>query len=142
RVTMDHPSLRWDLVATETPVLRVLNAVSARMPMWTWRSGALVRARELLAEHVLHLGALHLSGTMPSGHVGILMPQRMYFIDASTAVLDGRDLGRPTTLEPNPRIGAVPLPARGVLAIGQAAWEILDPDEYACSRAAAAGPAR
>jgi hypothetical protein len=135
RVTVDGPGLEWRVVATETPVLRLLNAVSPRMPMWTWRSGALLRARELLAEHVLRLGALRLSGTMPSGHVGVLMPQRMYLIDESTAVLAGQDLGRPTTVEPNPQIGGVPLPARGVLAVGQAAWRIRDPDEYARTRA-------
>jgi hypothetical protein len=36
---------------------------------------------------------------------------------------------------PNPRIGDVTLPARGVLAIGQAMWRILDRDEYAMARA-------
>jgi hypothetical protein len=135
RVTMDEPSLEWRVVAIETAVLRVLNAISPRMPMWTWRFGALVRVRELLAQHVLNLGDIRLSGTMPSGHAGILMPQRMYFIDESTAVLAGQDLGRPTTVEPVPRIGEVTLPARGVLAIGQAAWKIRDPEEYARMRA-------
>jgi len=135
RVTMDDPALTWDLVATEPAGLRALNAVGARLPLWTWRPGALLRARELLAEHVLRLGALSLAGTMPSGHAGVLMPQRMYFIDASTAVLAGRDLGHPTTVAPNPHIGGVPLPARGVLAIGQAAWRIRDPAEYARLRA-------
>ena len=101
----------------------------------TWRSGALVRARELLAEHVLGLGAIRLAGTMPSGHAGLLMPERMYFIDAATAVLAGQDLGRPATVVPNPQIGGVPLPARGVLAIGEAAWQIRDPAEYARLRA-------
>jgi hypothetical protein len=112
------------------------------MPDWTWRAAAPLRARELLAEHVLHLGDIRLSGTMPSGHAGILMPQQMYFIDESTAVLDGQHLGRPTTVVPNPRIGEVPLPARGVLAIGQAAWKILDPDEYARRRAEAPAEGR
>jgi hypothetical protein len=55
------------------------------------------------------------------------MPQRMYFIDETTAVLDGVDLGRATHVHPNPHIGGVPLPARGVLAIGQGAWQIPDP---------------
>jgi hypothetical protein len=55
---------------------------------------------------------------MPSGHVGALMPQRMYFIDPSTATLEGMDLGRPTRCEPNPTIGGVPLPARGTAAAG------------------------
>ena len=135
RVTMRDPSLDWRMVATETPTLRALNAINHRLPLWTWRYGPLVRARELLARQVLGMGDIRLSGTMPSGHKGTLMPQRMYIIDEATAVLDGQDLGRPATVGVNPRIGDVPLPARGVLAIGQAAWEILDPAEHARVRA-------
>jgi hypothetical protein len=135
RVAMEEPSLDWAVEAAETPTLRILNATSPRMPLWTWRSGPLVRARELLARRLLGMGDLHLSGTMPSGHVGILMPERMYFIDETTAVLDGEDLGHSSRVIPNPQIGKVPLPARGVLAIGQGAWEILDNDEYTRTRA-------
>jgi len=76
--------------------------------------------------HVLAL----MSETMPSGHVGILMPQRMYFIDQATTV-DDEDLGHAVRVSPNPQIGQVPLPACGVLAVGQAAWAILDNNERA-----------
>jgi hypothetical protein len=135
RITMDDPSLEWTLVATETTTLRVLNLMSPHMPLWTWRSRILVRARELLAKHVLGMGDIRMSGTMPSGHTGILMPQRMYLIRDATARLAGEDLGHPTMVIPNPQIGDIALPARGVLAIGQAAWDILDADEYARLRA-------
>jgi len=135
RVTMDAPPLEWSLTATDTPLLRALNALSARLPVWTWRPASLLQARELLARRVLGMGDLRLSGTMPSGHKGILMPQRMYLIDDSTAVLDGTDLGRPTRAGQNPRIGDVALSARGVLAVGQAVWAILDKGEYERTRA-------
>jgi hypothetical protein len=132
---MDTPGLEWTLQATETPILRVMNATSPRLPKWTWRSSRLVRAREVLARRVLHMGDIRLSGTMPSGHVGILMPERMYFINDTTAILNGDDLGRAARVTPNPQIGQVPLPARGVLAIGKGAWVIVDNDEYARTRA-------
>ena len=45
------------------------------------------------------------------------------------ATLEGVDLGRPAHVHPNPTIGNVPLPARGVLSIGQAVWGIVDPAE-------------
>lgn len=124
RVTMDEPRLDWTLTARQTPALRVLNAMSPRMPMRSWRSDRLVHARERIAGRVLGLGDIRMSGTMPSGHVGILMPERMFFIDATKAVLDGEDLGRADHVTPNPQIGEVPLPARGVLAVGQGAWLI------------------
>ena len=124
RVTVDEPALAWTLTARQTPMLRVMNAISPRLPLTTWRSPRLVHAREVMAQRMLGLGEIRMSGTMPSGHEGILMPQRMYLIDETTAVLDGTDLGRATHVTPNPDIGGVPLPARGVLAIGQAAWAI------------------
>jgi hypothetical protein len=141
RVTVDSPALDWTLTATETRTLRFLNAPSARMPLWTWRPGVLVHARERLARR-LGMGILHLSGDMPSGHTGTLMPQRMYLIEESSATLDGVDLGRPTRCAVNPTIGDVPLPARGVLAIGQGVWRVLDEEEYERTRSETAAPAR
>lgn len=126
RITVDEPALEWTLTAHDTPALRALNAVGGRLPLGAWRVPALVRARERIAA-ALGMGRLRMAGTMPSGHTGILMPERMYLISESTATLDGLDFGRPARLAVNPVIGAVALPARGVLAIGQAMWEALDP---------------
>ena len=133
RVTMDEPSLDWTVTATRSPLMGLLNPLSAALPLSSWRPPALVRARERLAR-ALGMGRLQMSGVMPSGHSGVLMPQRMYFVDESSAVLDGTDLGSPTRLRENPTIGGVPLPARGVLAIGQAMWPIRDLDEFAGAR--------
>ncbi len=133
RVTMDAPALDWTLHLARSPLLGLLNPLSAAMPVSTWRPRALVRARELLAQ-ALGMGRIQMSGVMPSGHSGLLMPQRMYLVDESGAVLDGTDLGRPARLQENPAIGGVPLPARGVLAIGQAMWPIGDRDEYEAAR--------
>jgi hypothetical protein len=124
-----EPRLAWTLTVARSAVLGLLNPASALLPISTWRPPALRRPRELLAG-ALGLGTLQLAGRMPSGHHGVLMPQRMYLVNRSQAVLDGLDLGNPTRLRDNPTIGAVPLPARGVLAIGQAMWEIRDPEEY------------
>jgi hypothetical protein len=119
RVTMDEPVLEWTLTASTATYLDLLNAVSAAMPMATWRPRALLRAREGMAR-MLGVGAIELSGVMPSGHTGTLMPKQMYFIEESRAVLGGVDLGHPTHLAQCPTIGGVPLPARGMLAIGAA----------------------
>jgi hypothetical protein len=118
---MDSPALEWTLTATSTRILALLNAMSAAMPQFTWRLRPLVRTRERLAG-ALGMGQLRLTGTMPSGHTGTLMPGRMYFIDGARATLDGADLGQPARWQASPVIGAVPLPARGVLAIGQAVF--------------------
>jgi hypothetical protein len=133
---MDEPALAWTLTASTTTYLDWLNAVSAALPMATWRPRALLRVRERLARS-LGIGKIELSGVMPSGHTGILMPKQMYIIDESRAVLEGVDLGRPTHLAQCPKIGGVPLPARGMLAIGEAVWDILDLSEYEQTRSEA-----
>ena len=93
----------------------------------------MIRARERLARS-LGIGEIQLSGVMPSGHTGLLMPKQMYFIEESRAVFAGRDLGHPVHLELSPKIGELPLPARGMLAVGGAVWKILDPVEYERTR--------
>ena len=141
RVTMDSPALEWTLTATASRVLTLLNTVNAAMPLASWRPRPLILARERLAS-ALGMGRLQLTGTMPSGHTGTLMPQRMYYIDTAHATLDGEDLGQPASLPANPTIGQVTLPARGVLATGKAMWQILDPAEYQRTRSQSAAAAR
>jgi hypothetical protein len=130
RVEVDQPSLVWELTARTTPAFRLANAASAAVPTSTWRSARLVRMRERMAR-ALGLGSLQLIGTTPSGHIGTLMPEHMYLVDRAHAYLEGHDLGQPARLDRNPTIGGVPLPARGVLAQGQAMWRVLDEGEGA-----------
>jgi hypothetical protein len=132
-VTLDMPQLDWTLSVARSPLLGALNAISARLPLASWRPPALLRARERMAA-ALGMGKLALDGSMPSGHSGLLMPERMHLIDGATASLDGLDLGQPIRTTDNPTIGSVALPARGVLAIGQAMWPIQDPDEFSRTR--------
>ncbi len=136
QITMDKPALDWTVTVARSPLMGLLNPLSAAMPLSSWRPPALVRARELLAKS-LGMGQLQMSGMMPSGHSGLLMPQRMYLVNHSSAVLDAVHLGSPTRLHENPTIGDVQLPARGVLAIGQGMWPIRDRNEFESSRHAA-----
>jgi hypothetical protein len=129
RVTMDKPQVDWTFTASDDWRLRVVNAVNSRLPISTWRWGVLVRARELVAR-ALGMGRLQLSCTTPSGHLGTLMPEELYFIEESRAVVDGIDLGRPAHVQDTPMVGALPLPTRGVLAKAMGMWRIDDPAEF------------
>jgi len=46
RVRMDHPALEWTVAVQEPPLLRLMNALSRRLPFWTWKHEALRVPRE------------------------------------------------------------------------------------------------
>ncbi len=128
-IRIDNPKLKWTVWMQEPLYLRLMNSVSKRLPFWTWKNAALLKLREWMARQI-GIGKINLAGYMPSGHYGILMPQRMYLINTTQIELIGRDLGQPVASRMNPKIGEVALPARGIFAIGEAHWEIRDENEY------------
>ncbi len=134
RVEMEAPRLMWTMLMTASPLLRPLNAVSAALPLWTWKPAPLLRIREWMAKELLGMGDLRFSFVTPSGQNAVIMPEQIFFIDASEAVWEGRDLGDPVRLATNPAIGGVPLPSRPAFVIGQAYARIKDRKEYRRTR--------
>ena len=130
RMTVDKPALDWTLSMSEGPLLGMLNRINAALPLGSWRPQSLVGAREWLAEHVLGIGDVDLSGRLPGGMHANLMPTRIYWINDSTATLDGADLGAPVSLERSPQFGEFSLPAAPLFAVGEAHVEIPDRGEY------------
>lgn len=52
RVQANRPSLEWTLTASEPSILRLLNGIGGRLPLWTWRPHALFGVRERLARRL------------------------------------------------------------------------------------------
>jgi hypothetical protein len=134
-VEMDEPRCRWEMEMTTSPMFTLMSAVGSRIPERAWRSHALHRVMERAAKTFLGLGSVRMSGTMPNGQYGVLAPQRLYPIVRSSAELDGIDLGHTIRSTETPRIGDIPVSARAVLAMGRAYFEIVDPEEYARTKA-------
>jgi hypothetical protein len=120
RVTMARPALDWTFTASATPLLRVVNST---LPLAGRQPGLLERGGGVVAR-LLGLGRFPMTMTAPSGHLGTLLPTSMFVVDCAHAVLEGRDLGRPVRSPAQPRIGAVDLPARAVLATGEVVWRL------------------
>ena len=130
RVEMDDPALVWTMSMSASPLLGGLNAVSASLPLWSWRVSPLLRVREWIAKRLLGMGDIRLSFTSPTGHEAVIMPEQIFFVDVAEAVLDGRALGEPVRLRANPSIGGVPTPTRPIFTFGQAHMRITDTEEY------------
>lgn len=133
RVEMEDPHLVWTMSMTASPFLRVMNAVSGSLPLWSWKPAPLLRVRRWMAR-LLGMGDIRFSFEMPSGQAATIMPERIFFIESSKALLEGQDLGEPVRLGENPSIGGIPLPARPTFAIGQAHMRIRDHEEYRRTR--------
>ncbi len=129
-IEMDSPRLVWSVSMATTPLIRIMNMISPRLPEPLWRAPIMLRAMEWIGRTLFDLGDMTLSGIVPNGHFGILMPQRMFLITSAKADLEGRDLGQPTRSKENPSIGDVRLPARPTFAVGRGYFKIQDPIEY------------
>ncbi len=134
RVEMGEPHFVWTMTISAPLFLRALNAVSSKLPLWSWKPGLLRWGREWMAKRLLGMGDIDFSFTMPSGQDTIIMPEEVFFIEESNAELNGRSLGDPVQLETNPTIGGVPLPTRSTFVLGQVHMETTDPEEYRQTR--------
>lgn len=136
RVEMESPRLTWTMKLLTPPALEAMNAVSARLPLWTWRFRVLRRLREWGAERA-GMGSLQFRFTTPSGHDTTIMPEQVAFIRSSDASWNGQPLGDPVRLDETPTIAGVPLPRGPTFMIGQAHARITNEEEYRRTREAA-----
>lgn len=134
RIESDDPELSWTMSMIAPASLERVNRINAALPLWTWRNSVFLRLREWLSNRLLDVGEIRLSFTTPSGHDTVIIPEELYGIVDSEAVLDGQSLGEPVSLDENPTIGGVPLPTRPTFTIGQAQLGIPDREEYERTR--------
>lgn len=112
RIELDSPRLVWEISMAEPPMLKAMNAVNPRFPESVRRARVTLRVMERMANRLLGLGKVTLAGITPNGHFTMLLPERMYYLETSSAKLDGEDLGQPVDGGASPTIGAMNLPAR------------------------------
>jgi hypothetical protein len=60
---------------------------------------------------------------VPNGQRFDVRPRRMWLVAGSRAALQGRDLGKPTALPVQDRLGDFWIPQRGILMLGTAVFE-------------------
>jgi len=128
-IRMSNPKLQWTIQMREPLHLRILNAASRRLPIWARKMSPVLRISELIAR-LLRFGKVRLTAQMPSGHHGILMPKSIYYIARSKVIFDGTDLGYPVITKETPKVGELALPSRGIFAVNDTFWKILDEAEY------------
>jgi hypothetical protein len=130
RVTMAEPALDWTVTLAERPMEAMMNRMGGPMPTWTWRPRPLRAMREVMANRALRMGRIRLDGLAPAGMPLVMMPDLVYGVESSRAILRGVDLGEVTRAEEEPQVGEFRFPVRGALAIGDFRARIADEGEY------------
>lgn len=130
RIEMDSPALQWEVTVAEPRVFKVANAITSRIPERVGRVPVTLRALEQLGRRFFDLGDVTLHGEAPNGQQMRAVPERILPIVASSARLDGADLGRPARMRVSPAIGSIHLPRAPTFALGRGYFKTLDPEEY------------
>ena len=115
--------LDWRLSLESSFATRVMNRVGSLLPDALWRSERFMSLVATIAGPLLRAGEVRMTGRAPNGQAFIANPTLVWLIPASSASLDGDDLGE---LGPAPtpgRLGDFRIPQRGVFAIGRALFE-------------------
>ena len=105
---------------------RMLNAASRILPEGAWRWPVMPSVMGRVATRILDLGMMNLVGETPNGQRFWLNPRKIYLIDRSTAVLDGRDLGPMAVPQRLVFLADYALPKRPIFAVGDAYAEPTD----------------
>lgn len=122
-VSAPAPRIEWGMRLVATPGTRVAGALATLAPGALWRSDRLVHLAGRAAGRALGAGRLSLSGLAPNGQRFALRPRRVWHIEASAALVEGRELG------PLDRSGAdvllrdFRLPSTPLFAIGHLDFE-------------------
>jgi hypothetical protein len=122
--------LRWRTDLAATPATRVLTWTGTALPEALWHNDRALRLLAPVAGTLLAAGRLRLRGTAPNGQGFRAGPRRLWSVAASRAVVDGVDVGPVGRLPRQDRLGDFWLPQRGLLAIGDAAFDDFDPARH------------
>ena len=122
--------LDWTVDLTSTPVTAAMTAMGRRMPWAAWTSRPTLGAVGRMAGPALGVGRVRLQGVVPNGQRFTAAPVHIWSVSGSSATLGGADLGVPTPLAHQARLGDFWLPQRGIFSGGHGHFETFDPARH------------
>ena len=126
RVEVPVAGLVAEASVAPTFVTRMLSGIGRGVPEVVWRSPAMLAPIAAMAGPMLGAGKLALSGTVPNGQRFIANPRRIWVVTTASLTVGARSAGKPGAVHPQAQLGDFRIPQRGLLAIGNAAFEALD----------------
>jgi hypothetical protein len=131
-VSLRVPDARFEWAVRLSADLRTraITAVGLMLPGPVLSSEGVLSAMGEVGGQILGLGALALGGSTPNGQTYQASPRRVWRVAASAAVVDGVDLGPLGPLPNQVRLGDFWIPNRGIFAVGDGRFEVLDPSRH------------
>jgi hypothetical protein len=132
RLSLSAPEahLEWAVKLEPTGGTRLISAAGRMLPRWIRSSHRVLGLAGPACGRVLDAGPLVLQGTAPNGQEFALLPERVWAVTASAAVVEGRDVGPIGPHVRTRRLGEFVLPGRGLFAMGEAMFERFDPGRH------------
>jgi hypothetical protein len=119
RVRTGDRSVDWEITMGATPVTRMMSTVGSIVPLAAWRSRPALGVIGAMAGRLLGVGKVRLTGTTSNRQHFEANPLRIWFVNASHAVVEDEDLGPIGPLEEQAHMADFYFPQRGIFALGR-----------------------
>lgn len=129
QVTIDG-LLDWTVELGTTGATRLMSRVSDRLPESAWTNPNVLGVISRVAGRMLGIGQMRLAGTASNGQTFMVAPRTVWAVGASSAELNGEDLGPTGPLATQARLGGFRLPQRGIAVVANGHFETFDPDRH------------
>lgn len=129
-VEVPQDGLSADIVFDDTLASRAMNLISAGFPEWAWRSPRMLRLTSMAAGPMLRAGKISMTGIAPNRQWFITNPRKIWMVKSALLRAGDREVNQPGPVSPQAQLGGFRIPQRGILAIGNAAFDALDPARH------------
>lgn len=132
RLHLEVPEGRLSCDITVGPTLasRAMNLMAACFPEWAWRSPRVLGLTAMMAGPMLRAGKLSMTGTAPNHQSFIANPRKIWVVKSARLRVGEREVDQPGPVTPQAQLGDFRIPQRGLLVIGNAAFDALDPSRH------------
>jgi hypothetical protein len=120
RVQAGEGELDWSVQVGSTTVTRVFNLMGAVLPAPAWRSRPLLDIMSRVAGPALRAGRVRLTGLAPNGQRVAANPLIIWVATASSATVQGVEVGDMGPAPEQARLGDFAIPQRGLVVVGRA----------------------
>ena len=119
-----------DVTVGRTVASRAMNLMAAGFPEWAWRNPRVLGVTAGVAGPLLRAGRLSMSGRTPNRQTFIANPRTIWVVEAARLRVGDREISNPGPVTPQAKLGDFFIPQRGLLAVGNTAFETLDPTRH------------